>query len=80
VRSKGANLLTNTLFRLRDEARKMQSELSAELAIKAKATLAEETVRTGMRSGLAGIGQAFCRAALRANPASVVVRFAGDVK
>ncbi|MCX7026005.1 MAG: hypothetical protein NT061_00645 [Spirochaetes bacterium] len=78
IRTKGANLLTNTIFRLKEEARKLQSELSAELAVKAKAALSEETLRSGMRAGLTGIGRSFCQAALGVEPASVVVRFSGD--
>ena len=78
VRSKGANLLTNILFRLREEAKKLQSELSAELAI--RAALSDEAVRFGARAGLADIGRSFCVAALGVEPVSVVVSFAGDRK
>jgi hypothetical protein len=80
VRSKGANLLTNIIFRLKEEAKKMQSELSAELALRARAALSDEAVRAGARAGLAGIGRSFCAAALGVEPESVVVSFAGDKK
>jgi hypothetical protein len=80
VRSKGANLLTNIMFRLKDEAKKLQSELSAELAVRARAALSDDAVRSGARAGLAGIGRSFCVAALGIEPASVVVAFAGDKK
>ena len=80
VRSKGSNLLTNMLFRLRDEAVRLQSELSAELGVRAKAALSDEAVRAGARAGLAGIGRSFCLAAFGIEPASVTVVFAGDSK
>jgi hypothetical protein len=80
VRSKGANLLTNIVFRLREEATRLQSELSAELAVRARAALSDEAVRSGARAGLAGIGRSFCIAAFGVEPASVVVSFAGDKK
>jgi hypothetical protein len=80
VRSKGANLLTNIMFRLKDEAKKLQSELSAELAVRARAALSDDAVRAGARAGLADIGRSFCVAALGIEPASVVVAFAGDKK
>ena len=80
VRSKGANLLTNIMFRLKEEAVRLQAELSTELAVRAKAALSEEAVRTGARAGLAGIGRSFCLAAFGIEPASVVVTFAGDRK
>ena len=80
VRSRGANLLTNILFRLKEEAVRLQSELSAELAVRAKAALSDEAVRAGARAGLAGIGRSFCIAAFGVEPKTVVVTFAQDGK
>ncbi|MFA5851939.1 MAG: hypothetical protein WC820_04530 [Spirochaetales bacterium] len=75
---KGANLVTNTIFRLKEEAARMRDELSADLAVKARASLTDKAVRAGIREGLAGIGRSFCVAALGVDPGTVIVRLPGD--
>lgn len=75
---KGANLVTNTIFRLKEEAAEMRDELSADLAVRARAALSDKAVRAGIREGLAGIGRSFCAAALGAEPVEVLVTLAGD--
>lgn len=80
VRTKGANLLTNTIFRLREEARRLQADLSAEFAAEARRALAEPAVREGARAGLEGIARSFCRSAIGVEPSSVAVHFAGDAE
>lgn len=78
IKVKGANLVTNTVFRLKEEAAKMEDELSADLAVRARASLSDAAVRTAIREGLAGIGRSFCSAALGIEPRAVVVRLPGD--
>jgi hypothetical protein len=78
IKSKGANLVTNIVFRLKAEAEKMRSELSADLLQAARASLSEEAVRKGVRAGLEGFARSFCASVLRVAPSAVVVRLAGD--
>jgi hypothetical protein len=78
ISAKGANLVTNTVFRLKEEAAKMRDELSADLAIRARATLSDATIRAGIREGLAGIGRSFCVAALGMEPREIFVKLPGD--
>jgi len=75
---KGSNLVTKTIFRLKEEAAKMEDELSADLLVRARASLSDKAVREGVREGLAGIGRSFCVAVLGVAPNEVVVRLAGD--
>lgn len=78
ISAKGANLVTNTVFRLKEEAAKMKDELSADLALRARATLSDATVRAGIREGLAGIARSFCVAALGTEPRELFVKLPGD--
>ncbi len=78
ISAKGANLVTNTVFKLKEEAARMKDELSADLALRARATLSDATVRAGIREGLAGIGRSFCVAALGTEPREVFVKLPGD--
>lgn len=78
IRSKGANLLTNAVFRLKAEAEKMRSELSADFYESARAALSEPGVRDGVRAGLAGFARSFCASVLKVAPREVVVRLAKD--
>jgi hypothetical protein len=78
INAKGANLVTNAVFRLKEEAKKMETGLSADLLVRARASLADETVRAGIREGIAGIGRGFCAAVLGIEPREVTVRLPGD--
>lgn len=75
---KGSNLITKTIFRLKEEAAKMEDELSADLLVRARASLSDVAVRAGVREGIAGIGRSFCEAILGVAPNEVRVRLAGD--
>lgn len=75
---KGANLVTKTIFRLKEEAARMEDELSADLAVRARASISDKAVQDGMREGLAGIGRAFCVAILGIEPREVKVSLPGD--
>jgi hypothetical protein len=75
---KGKNLITNTMFRLKEEAARMEDELSADLAVRARASVSDRAVRAGIREGLAGLGRSFCVAVLKQDPLEVVVRLPGD--
>jgi len=78
IKAKGANLVTNTVFRLKEEAKKMEAGLSADLLVRVRASLADETVRAGIREGIAGIGRGFCAAVLKIEPLEVTVLLPGD--
>ncbi|HWR11844.1 MAG TPA: hypothetical protein VN445_08485 [Rectinemataceae bacterium] len=78
IRAKGANLVTNTVFRLKEEASRMEGELSADLLVRARASLSEAAIRKGIREGIADIGRAFCVAAIGTEPQGVFVRLPGD--
>jgi hypothetical protein len=78
IRTKGANLLTNTLFQLKEEARKMELELSADCMARARASCEEEAIRTGVRDGLAGLARSFCVSSLGIEPKSIVVELSKD--
>ena len=78
IKSKGANLVTNIVFRLKAEAEKMRSELSADLLQAARASLSEEEVRKGVRAGIEGFARSFCATALRVKPFEVHIRLIGD--
>ncbi|HEY9055286.1 MAG TPA: hypothetical protein VIO60_10765 [Rectinemataceae bacterium] len=78
VRSKGANIVTNTLFRLKAEAVKMQAELSRDLADKARETLSDPDIRRAALQGLEGIGRTFSEAVLGKGVYTVSARFRGD--
>ena len=75
IQAKGANLVTNAVFKLKAEAEKMRSELSADFHASARAAMSEDAVREGMRAGLAGFARGFCASVLRVKPSAVVVRF-----
>ncbi|PKL05963.1 MAG: hypothetical protein CVV53_06790 [Spirochaetae bacterium HGW-Spirochaetae-9] len=75
---KGSNLVTKTIFRLKEEAARMEDELSADLLVRARASLSDKVVRAGVREGIAGIGRSFCEAILGIAPNEVLVRLAGD--
>ena len=75
---KGANLLTKTLFRLKEEAARMEDELSADLLAKARAARRDQAVREGVKAGLEKVGMAFAEAAF-GRPASRVDVVIADV-
>ncbi len=75
---KGANLLTKTLFRLKEEAARMEGELSADLLAKARAARGDQAVRDGVRAGLEKVGMAFAEAAF-GRPATRVDVVIADV-
>jgi len=75
---KGANLVTKTIFRLKEEAARMEDELSADLAVRARASISDRAVRNGIRESLAGVGRSFCEIVLGVKPDEVIVRLPGD--
>ena len=76
VRVKGSNLVTSTVFRLKEEAAKMRDGLSADFAVKARNALGDQAVRDAAREGLVKFGAAFCKAAYGVEPARVELRLA----
>lgn len=78
VSAKGANLVTNIAFRLKEEAAKMRDELSADLMTAARASLADPAVRDGIRQGLSNVARSFCVAAYGVQPETVAALLPGD--
>ena len=78
VSSKGANLVTNMAFRLKEEAAKMRGELSADLLAAARASLSDPAVRDGIRQGLSNVARSFCAAAYGVQPETVTALLPGD--
>jgi len=74
IKTKGANLVTNTLFRLKEEAAKMQAELSQDLMGKAQAAIDNPEIRAGMEKGLEQFARAFCTSALGYTPNTVEIQ------
>lgn len=74
IKTKGANLVTNTLFRLKEEAAKMQAELSQDLMGKAQAAIDDPEILAGMEKGLEQFARAFCVSALGYTPETVHIR------
>ena len=75
VRVTGANVVTSTLFRLKEEAAKMRDALSDDFADEARIALGDPDIRAAAREGLASFAEAFCRSAYRVAPSRVEVEF-----
>ncbi|MDX9784433.1 MAG: hypothetical protein RBT72_06760 [Spirochaetia bacterium] len=78
ITTKGGNLVSNAVFRLKKEAESMQDELSKDLLKRAKETLSDSEIREKLKDGLAGMGKSFCLSILGVEPENVVVRFDKD--
>lgn len=72
--TENSNILTNTMFKLKEEAARMQSELSNDLLTHAKATLAEPAVRTAIEDGVRRFAGTFCESARLGKPALIEVQ------
>jgi hypothetical protein len=72
--TENSNILTNTLFSLKEEAARMQSELSNDLLTHARATLAEPAVRTAIEDGVRRFAGVFCQSARLGTPALIEVQ------
>ena len=72
--TENSNILTNTLFSLKEEAARMQSELSNDLLTHARATLAEPAVRTAIEDGVRRFAGVFCQSARLGTPALTEVQ------
>lgn len=68
------NLLTNTVFRLKEEAARMRGELSADLMSKAQASLQDSAVRETMAEGVRTFARAFCERVGVGVPSVIEVR------
>ena len=67
------NILTNTIFKLKEEAAHMQAELSDDFLDRARATLAEPAVRATIEDGLESFAIAFCESAHLGKPTSIEI-------
>lgn len=74
--SENANLLTNTIFRLKEEAARMQSELSNDLMVHAKASLDEPQVLQSIEDGVRRFALVFCESAHIGKPAAIDIQLA----
>ena len=78
ILTRGGNLVSNAVFRLKNEAEAMRDDLSSDLLKRARETLSDSELRQSLREGLAGLGRSFCLGILGVEPVLVVVRFAMD--
>ncbi len=74
--SENANLLTNTIFRLKEEAARMQSELSNDLMVHAKASLDEPQVLQSIEDGVRRFALVFCESAHIGKPVAIDIQLA----
>lgn len=68
------NLLTNTIFRLKEEAARMRDELSSDLMGKAHASLQDPAVREAIAEGVRIFARAFCERVGLGTPSAIEVR------
>jgi len=78
IRTKGGNLVTNAVLRLKEEAAKMEDELSADMLSRAQASLSDAAVRAGIREGLSRTARGFCVSVLKVKPKEIRVELPGD--
>jgi hypothetical protein len=78
ITTKGENLVSNAVFRLKNEAETMKDDLSKDLLRRARETLSDSEIQGKLKEGLAGLGCKFCASILGVEPEKVVVRFAQD--
>ncbi|MEN6499090.1 MAG: hypothetical protein ABFC65_00975 [Rectinema sp.] len=71
--TENSNILTNTLFSLKEEAARMQSELSNDLLTQAKATLGEPAIQATIEEGVRRFAATFCESARLGKPAAIDV-------
>jgi len=71
--AENSNILTNMVFRLKEEAARMQSELSDDLLSRARATLQTLEVRNAIEAGLRKFSVSFCQAARLGTPATIQI-------
>ena len=78
ITTKGGNLVSNAMFRLKREAEAMKDDLSSDLLKRARKSLSDPGLRENLREGLAGLGRSFCLGILGVEPKQVVGRFLKD--
>ncbi len=71
IYTENSNILTNMIFSLKEEAARMQSELSDDLLARAKMTLQTPEVRTTIEDGLRKCAVHFCQATRLGIPSEV---------
>jgi hypothetical protein len=78
IHTKGGNLVTNTVLKLKEQAAAMEDELSSDLVSRAEASLTDKAVREGIRQGLTRTASKFCASALKIQPKEIRVALPGD--
>jgi len=73
IHTENANILTNMMFQLKEEATRMQSELSHDMLVRAKSTLSEPEVRSTIEEGLRKFAEGFCESARLGKPRVVEI-------
>jgi len=73
-----SNLVTNSMFKLKEQAAQMQAALSNDLLIQARASLKEPEVRATIEEGLRRFGRTFCESAHLGEPQNIQVRLGED--
>ncbi len=80
VSSKGANFISENLFRLREASKSMQSDLSADLLREARASLESPEIRAKIRASIAALADKHFRSRYGSRPFEVVVLIDSDNK
>ncbi len=73
IYTENSNIITNMVFRLKEEAARMQSELSDDLLARARATLQTAEVRKAIEEGLQKFAVGFCQATNLGIPSEVQI-------
>jgi hypothetical protein len=80
VRTEGANLVSQAVFRIKKEVEALRSELSADFLVKARASLAAPELRGKLASSLEDTARSFCETVLRVRPKVIVVSFSKEAE
>jgi hypothetical protein len=74
IYTENSNMLTNMMFQLKEEAARMNAELSNDMLARAKATLSEPEVRSSIEEGLRKFAEGFCESARLGKPRAIEIK------
>jgi len=75
VKTKGANIISSSIFSLKKEAEGMQSDLSADIAKRETLVAKDPEIRSRIAASLESVARSFCSSNLNFQPESVEVSF-----
>lgn len=73
IYTENSNILTNMMFQLKEEAARMNAELSHDMLVRAQATLSEPEVRSSIEEGLRKFAEGFCESARLGKPRAIEI-------